>query len=234
MSVALIVQARLGSTRLPGKVLKEVLGKPLLFYLIERLKQVKQKHVIIVATTTNSIDDPIISFCQEQQILTYRGSEHDVLKRYTEAAMMAHREIPIHCIARITSDCPLIDPAVIDMAIQTFSEFIPHYDYVTNTLIRTYPQGMDVEVFSLKGLLDIDKRASDPYEREHVTPYFYRHPERYRLKNFKYVRDESKYRWTVDTLEDFEHISCILKKIYPKYPQFTLEQLLKLESDSIH
>lgn len=223
MPIEIFVQARMGSTRLPGKILKEVLGKPLLDYLVERLLQCKECSGIVILTTVHPQDDVIESFCQERNIPCFRGSEEDVLDRYYQAALVRHPE----GIVRITSDCPLIDPEVIDEAVRVFRENYPTIDYVSNSLQRTYPRGLDVEVFSFKALEAAHREAVKEEEREHVTVYLYRHPERFGLKNVAYRSDESRHRWTVDTAEDFTLVKLILEELYPKNPRFRFKDVLE-------
>lgn len=227
MKTVIINQARMTSTRLPGKVLKTVMGKPLLEYQIERLKRVKGADELVVATTVNASDEPIVELCRKLGVPYYRGSEEDVLSRYYGAAV-EHRA---DTIVRVTSDCPLIDPAVIDLVIQAYAQDAGSYDYVSNTLKRTYPRGMDTEVFSFSALKEAFSCAVLPGEREHVTLYIYKNPQKFRLHNVKYVRDESRHRWTVDTAEDFQLIEIMLSEIYPRNPLFTLEDCLKLVQD---
>ncbi|MDK2801331.1 MAG: spore coat polysaccharide biosynthesis protein SpsF [Clostridiales bacterium] len=224
MKTVIINQARMTSTRLPGKVLKEVMGKPLLEYQIERLKRTKEADEIVIATTINIEDEPIVELCKEHDIPFYRGSEEDVLSRYYEAAVLRGAEI----IVRVTSDCPIIDPRVIDKVIKTYKENTDKYDYVSNTLERTYPRGMDTEVFSFRALEEAHLNAQMLQEREHVTLYIHKRPEKFRLGSVKYIRDASRFRWTVDTEEDFILISEIIKELYPSNPFFTLEDCLEL------
>lgn len=224
MRTVIINQARMTSTRLPGKVLKEVMGKPLLEYQIERLKKVKQADDLVIATTINKSDQPIIELCKKLNINYYRGSEEDVLSRYYEAAKQYQADV----IVRVTSDCPLIDPAVIDEVINTYRENAHKYNYVSNTLERTYPRGMDTEVFSIEALKEAYDKAVLTPEREHVTLYIYSHPEKFRLFSVKYKKDESSHRWTVDTEEDFILIKTILEELYPQKPDFTMEDCLEL------
>ncbi len=214
----------MGSTRLPGKATKEVLGRPLLAYLIERLKRVKGSSTIILATTTKAADNVLINYASGMEIDSFRGSEDNVLERFYLAAKARHLDV----IVRVTADCPLVDPAVIDQVIATFVEHYPQIDYVSNTLERSYPRGMDVEVFSFKALERAYREASHVDELEHVTPYLYRHPDIFKLKSVKLDSDESKHRWTVDTGEDFELIRLLIEALYPKNPQFTLADLLKV------
>ncbi len=230
MKIGVIVQARMGSTRLPGKVFMEVLHRPLLSYLVERLRRVSGSPRIILATTTKGQDDLIINFAAGQEVLSFRGSEDNVLERFYFAAKANALDV----IVRVTSDCPLIDPAVIDQAIQLFMESQPPCDYVSNTLKRTFPRGMDVEVFSFKALEKAYTSTQDSAEQEHVTLFLYRHPELFSLKNFESPTNHSEYRWTVDTRDDFTLVEKILTTLYPQKPEFTyadLVQLMQLHPD---
>ena len=225
MKVVIISQARMTSTRLPGKVLKPVLGKPLLAYQIERLRRVKGAAEVVIATTTNAADDAIVALCEELSCAFYRGSENDVLSRYYEAAAAFEAD----AVVRVTSDCPVIDPAVIDDVIDLFRlADRKRYDYVSNTLTRSFPRGMDAEIFSFPALVEAHAKAILPYEREHVTPFFYQHPEKFALGNVAHRQDESRHRWTVDTIEDFELLERIITALYPSHPAFTLGDMLQL------
>ncbi|MHC5737313.1 cytidylyltransferase domain-containing protein [Nostoc sp.] len=224
MKTVIIVQARMTSTRLPGKVLKKVLDKPLLEYQIERLKRVNLADEIVIATTINSTDLPIIELCNRLSVPYFRGSENDVLARYHGAAKEHHADV----VVRITSDCPLIDPQVIDKVIQFYLDYRYKYDYVSNCLERSYPRGMDTEVFSFLALHQAFLEATEQPEREHVTPFINMQPERYRLTQVVYSENQSLHRWTVDTADDFELIKRIIEALYPKFPNFTLEDCLDL------
>lgn len=224
MKTVIIVQARMTSTRLPGKVLKEVLEKPLLEYQIERLKRADRVDEIVIATTTNVTDQPILDLCNRLSIPYYRGSEDDVLARYYGAAMEHNADV----IVRVTSDCPVIDPRVISSIIEFYIENRTQYDYVSNSLKRTYPRGMDTEVFSFHCLQESFREAQATAEREHVTPFIYNTPSRFRLANVAYTEDQSKYRLTVDTPEDYELIRRIIEELYPLNNKFTLEDILQL------
>ncbi|MEH2269293.1 MAG: glycosyltransferase family protein [Nostoc sp.] len=224
MKTVIIVQARMTSTRLPGKVLKKVLDKPLLEYQIERLKRVKLADEIVIATTINSTDLPIIELCNRLSVPYFRGSENDVLARYHGAAKEYHADV----VVRITSDCPLIDPQVIDKLIQFYLDYRYKYDYVSNCLERSYPRGMDTEVFSFLALHQAFLEAIEEPDREHVTPFIYMQPERYRLTQVVYSENQSLHRWTVDTADDFELIKRIIEALHPKIPKFTLEDCLDL------
>jgi spore coat polysaccharide biosynthesis protein SpsF len=226
MKVVIINQARMTSTRLPKKVLKEVLGKPLLEYQIERLRRVKLADEIVVATTINETDQPIIDLCDRLFIPTYRGSEEDVLSRYYGVAIAYQADI----IVRVTSDCPIIDPKVIDQVIQYYLDAYPKYDYVSNCLERSYPRGMDTEVFSFYTLAQAFHQATASPDREHVTPFIYRRTDVYQLGQMNYFENHSNHRWTVDTPEDFELIRKIIEALYPYKPKFSLEDCLELLS----
>lgn len=222
MRVELFVQARMGSTRLPGKVLLPVLEKPLLFYLVERLQRVTGIDACVIVTSYHPRDDVIEAYCKEHKIACFRGPEEDVLTRYYEAAKKRNPD----AIVRVTADCPLIDPEGIDAVITAYKKSDPAIDYASNCLERTYPRGMDVEIFSLKALEKAFKEAVEAQEREHVTLYFYRHPELFRLQNIRNSSDESRFRLTVDTEEDYRLIRLLIEHLYPKNPQFTLRDIL--------
>lgn len=226
MKVVIINQARMTSTRLPAKVLKQVLGKPLMEYQIERLQRVKLADKIIVATTTNNTDQPIVDLCDRLTVPYYRGSEDDVLARYHGTAIAHEADV----VVRVTSDCPVIDPQVIDQVIKFYVDSYPKYDYVSNCLERTYPCGMDTEVFAFTALDEAFHQATAQPDREHVTPSIYRQPNRYRIGQVKYSKNHSNHRWTVDTIEDFELIRKIIETLYSVKPEFTLEDCLKLLS----
>lgn len=212
------------STRLPGKVMLPVLGTPLLEYQIKRLQRVKSADAICVACTTNATDQPIVDLAIKLGVEIYRGSEEDVLARYYEAA----RTLGAEHVVRVTSDCPVIDPYEIDRVIDFYLDRQEELDYVSNALIRSYPRGLDAEIFSFAALGTAYLEAEENYEREHVTPFLYRHPERFRLANFSFELDKSDYRLTVDTLEDFDLISRIYSSLYPSNHDFTVYDILDL------
>lgn len=227
MKTVIIAQARMTSTRLPGKVLKTVLGKPLLEYQVERLQRVQLADAIVIATTTNDTDQPIVDWCDRCSIPYYRGSESDVLSRYYEAAQAHQADV----IVRVTSDCPLIDPTVTDQVIQAFHDRYSGVDYVSNCLQRSYPRGLDTEVFSFRALQESFEQATTAAEREHVTLFIDSQPDRYHLAGITHAKDESHHRWTVDTAEDFELIRRILETLYPVKPDFSWQDVLKLLAD---
>jgi spore coat polysaccharide biosynthesis protein SpsF len=226
MKVVIIVQARMTSTRLPGKILLPVLGKPLLEYQLERLRRVRNADGIVIATTVNATDEPVAAFCRANGVPCFRGSEADVLSRYAGAA----REAKAEAVVRITSDCPLIDPAVVERVI---AEFLRdgRCDYVSNVEERSYPRGMDCEIFSMAALERSDREAVDGAHREHVTLYINDHPGDFRCKGVAYATDQSRHRWTVDTPEDFALIKALLEALYPANPRFDMEACLAYLED---
>lgn len=222
--IVIILQARMGASRLPGKPLKRVLNRPLLSYQIERLKRVHLADEIVVATTVKEPDVAIAALCEGEHVPYFRGSESDVLDRYYQAAKLFKADI----VVRITGDCPLIDPQIIDKVIAYYLDYLPKYDYLSNSLVRTYPRGLDVEIFSFALLEKAMKEATLVEEREHVTPFFYTHPELFSIGNIQQEKDLSHHRWTVDTPEDLQLITKILLALYPKKSLFTTEDVLKL------
>nr|MCU0926265.1 glycosyltransferase family protein [Hydrogenophaga sp.] len=212
MKTAIIVQARMTSTRLPGKVLLPLAGEPMLTRLVERLRRVQRADGIVIATTTNTTDDAIAKLSEQLGVPCHRGSEHDVLSRYADAARLHGADV----VVRITSDCPLIDPALIDQVIAVYQE--SDCDCVSNMLPPTWPYGMAVEVFSAAALAEAHAEAGQPAEREHVTPFLYAHPERYRLRNVTSPVDLSHHRWTVDTPEDYELVRRLFEALVDTHP----------------
>jgi spore coat polysaccharide biosynthesis protein SpsF len=194
-----IIQARMSSTRLPGKVLLDLAGEPMLARVVERTRRAQTIDRVVVATTVEPEDEPIVELCRSRGWAVSRGSRDDVLDRYYEAAV-ADGADPI---VRITSDCPLLDPGVIDLVVRRLTAGV---DYASNiNPRRTYPRGLDVEAFPFAGLATAWQEACDPSSREHVTPFFYRHPERFRLALVESDRPASAdHRWSVDTPEDYE------------------------------
>lgn len=222
MKIEVYIQARMGSTRLPGKVLSPVMNRPLLSYLIERLHACRECDAYRVLTGTSPQDDPIVTFCKEMNIPYFRGSDDDVLARYQQAS----EQYSPDAIVRVTGDCPLIDPNIVDEVIRSYREGFPKWDYVSNVLERTFPRGMDVEVFSRQTLESTANHALKPSEREHVTTYIYAHPELFKLHNVASKIKLPNYRLTVDTIEDFRIVRHILEALYPQNPLFSLKEII--------
>ena len=224
MKVVAIIQARMGSTRLPGKVMKEILGKPVILWDLDRVSFSKLIDEIVVAIPYGKENDVIVDTIKEynDKIVTTRGSENDVLDRYYQAAVQTNTDV----VVRITSDCPLIDPVVVDNVIEQFLN--NDCDYCSNSLTRTYPRGLDTEVFSFKALEEAWNEATKDYEREHVTPYIIENPDKFKLLNVANDVDLSHLRWTMDTKKDYMFIEAIYKKIIPVKKIFFMGDVLDL------
>jgi spore coat polysaccharide biosynthesis protein SpsF len=218
------IEARMRSSRLPGKVLKPVLGKPMLQLMVERVQRARTIDGIVVATTELSLDDPIVELANRLNLGVFRGSEEDVLARVLGAAQAYGADV----IAETTADAPLIDPALLDKIVSDFH--LGGADFVANFPERTTPLGTEVRVFTTALLSELDRTTHDPADREHVSLHFWEHPEKYRLRN---VRTElpswaATLRLTVDTSEDLACITRIYEELYPKNPAFTLNDVLDL------
>lgn len=209
MKIVAIIQARLGSTRLPGKVLKDIGGRTMLARVVRRVRRAATLDDVIVATTTEPADSAVVEECARLGVHCFRGSELDVLDRYCQAA----KQLNADAVVRITSDCPLIDPGVIDSVVAVFRNETP--DYASNVIERTYPRGLDTEVVSMDALARAWQEARHHYERVHVTPYFYRNPELFRMRSVVADRNHSGFRWTVDTAEDLAFICSIYEALGP-------------------
>lgn len=215
-----IIQARMGSTRLPGKVLKKIMGKPMVSYMIERLSFCNSFDKTVIATTILQKDEPIVQYCLKNKILHYKGSENDVLDRYYQTA----KEFNADNIIRLTGDCPLIDPEVIDKLV---SQFIKegNLDYM-NTGV-TYPEGAGAEIVSFSALEKAWKNARLDTEREHVTVHIWSNPKDFKTKSLQHSRDLSKYRFTVDEPQDFEVAKLILLALYKENVIFHLKDIIE-------
>jgi spore coat polysaccharide biosynthesis protein SpsF len=228
MRVVAIVQARMSSTRLPGKVLLDIGGETMLARVVRRVQRAISVQQTIVAATQGVADEPIVQECERLGVEMYRGAEEDVLDRFYQAACAYEAST----VLRITSDCPLIDPGVIDQVVRAFEEAAP--DYASNVIRRTFPRGLDTEVLAFQALERAWREATKPYERFHVTPYLYQHPEQFRLlsvtwwgleavppsgapqsaaHNGQLAGDASQYRWTVDTAEDLSFVREVYRRL---------------------
>lgn len=209
MKISALIQTRMGSTRLPGKVLKDIEGKSVLWHVINRLRRSTLLNQIAVVTTTDTKDDALEHFCRIEGVDCFRGSEDDVLDRYYRAA----EQFRTDQIVRITSDCPLIDPEIVDLVIRKHLD--SKSDYTSNTLERSFPRGMDTEIFTEKALKKAHREAVEPPEREHVTPYFYRHPELFKLTALEADADcrKPELRLCVDVQEDLDLIRTVHRKL---------------------
>lgn len=209
MKINAIIQARMTSTRLPGKVLMSIHDKPLLWYVVNRLNKSKYLDKIIIATSTDYTDDPIVEFCQSEKFQFFRGDLVNVLKRYYDCA----RVFKSDTIVRITGDCPLIDINLVDQGIKIFKA--KKIDYLTNIVKRTYPRGFDFEVISMNCLTQAYNRSTEFAEKEHVTPYIWKtHSDQFNIYHLKQKNDKSFYRLTVDTKQDLELINILIEKYH--------------------
>lgn len=220
--IGAIIQARMSSTRLPGKVMMEFSGNSLLGHIIKRLSASKTLSKIIVATTVNPSDDRIQQWAEERSILCFRGSEADVLNRYFEAA----RKFDVKHIARITSDDPFKDPQVIDQVANLY--FAESLDFAYNNKPPSFAEGLDTEIFSFSALEQANKNATDPFEREHVTQHFYRNPDLFTQKNLQSPIDFSHLRWTIDTPEDMKMAQAVYAALYRPDSVFYASEILAL------
>lgn len=226
-----IIQARCGSTRFPNKVFAEIDGRPLIWHVVNRLRFAKMIDEIVVATTTDSQDDELESWCRKEKVKCFRGNENDVLNRYYQASLT----FPSDVIIRITADDPFKEPTVIDQVVQRLID--SGCDLATNNFPPTYPEGLDCEAFTFSALEKMEKGSSDEFEREHVTQYIYHNPDIFKIENVSNKIQLSSYRWTIDNEEDYDMVKAIYKKrkkghtdillmeeileILDRYPQIT-------------
>jgi spore coat polysaccharide biosynthesis protein SpsF len=207
MITVAIIQARIGSSRLPGKVLLDLAGEPMLARVVNRVRRAETIDEVVIATTTEQADDELAAVCTTRGWRFFRGSQDDVLDRYYQAAM----EYGAGLIVRITSDCPLIEPEIIDRVVHELLDSSPPADYACNFLPkRTFPRGLDVEAFGFDTLRVLWKEDQNPAWREHVTQFLHHHPERFAIRGVQNDRDLSAIRWTVDTHQDFD----LVRRIY--------------------
>jgi len=222
--IAAILQARIGSNRLPEKVLRPILGRPMLELMIERLRHCKTIDKIIVATTTSPEDDKLESLCDIWSVDCFRGAIDDVLSRYHGAARMYEVDV----IVRVTSDCPLIDPELVDEVVNLYQRNSDKYAYCSNVNPPTYPDGLDVEVFGMATLERLNDLAIESIDREHVTTYVEKHLEDFRIGNVADGINRSAFRWTVDTYDDLQFATEIYKALYRPGQIFGREEIFGL------
>lgn len=224
-SIVTVIQARMGSSRLPNKVMLSLCGKPLLLRMVERVRKAKLSGTIVIATSTNKKDDPIEELCYKEKLNCFRGHPTDLLDRHYCAA----KKFNADAVAKIPSDCPLVDPKTIDLVYKYFLD--NYFDFVSNLHPATFPDGNDVEIMSFKTLETAWKEASKDFEREHTTPYIWERPEKFKIGNIKWKtgRDYSaSHRWTIDYEEDYIFIKTIFEELYYKKSNFDLLDILHL------
>jgi spore coat polysaccharide biosynthesis protein SpsF (cytidylyltransferase family) len=220
-SAVIIIQARLGSKRLPRKSIAKIKNKPLIWYVIHRAKRVNGIKKIILATTKKKEDKVLVNIAKKSKVESFIGENNDVLDRYYKCAL-AYNADPI---IRVTGDCPLLDPILISKMLRFYSKH--NYDYVSNVLKPTYPDGLDVEIFSFNTLERIWKKAKLKSEREHVTSYIRNNLNEFRIFDYVNDKDLSSYRWTVDEKRDLEFVRKIYSLMHPK-KYFTTNEILKV------
>ena len=218
-----ILQARMSSTRLPGKVMRPILGKPMVFRQIERLSRARRIDRLVLATSVEPSDDGLAAACGEQGIAVWRGPLDDTLTRFTGAEAAFG---PAAHIVRLTADCPLADWAVIDACIDL--HLGGGFDFTSNAMRRSYPVGLDVEVMTADLLRIFDQQSSTPYRREHVTQLVYDEPDAFRCGHLVQEIDESNERWTVDTPADFAMATAVYEALLPGNPRFTSDDVRDL------
>jgi spore coat polysaccharide biosynthesis protein SpsF len=224
-----IIQARMGSSRLPGKVLLGLAGEPMLARVVNRAQRAQTIDLVVIATTTEPADDVLVALCAARGWPCFRGSQDDVLDRYYRAA----KEHEADLVVRITSDCPLIEPEIIDRVVRELHASRPPADYACNVLPhRTYPRGLDVEAFWFNTLKELWIEDENPSWREHVTQYLHHHPERFVIRGVLNDRDLSAMRWTVDTPEDFELVRLIYEAF--GHDLFSWREVLRLLGENPH
>ena len=221
MKIAAIVQARMGSTRLPNKVMKPIGGIPIIELLLTRLVRAKEVDQIIVATSVDERNLPLVGHIRKLGYTCEQGSENDVLDRYVQASKKHQADV----VVRITGDCPLVDPDLVDEVIRCFKA--ANVDYFSNTNPPTYPDGLDIEVFTFKALEQASQKTSAPFDREHVTPYL-RKPGKFKTAAMQHSQDLSALRWTVDEAADFEVIEKVFQYFHPR-TDFTWSEILTLQ-----
>ena len=221
--VGIIIQARMGSQRLPGKVMRKIKNKPILYYMLKQIKRSSLHDIIIVATSKKKENDIIRNFCKKNKINCFSGSEYNLVNRY----FLAAKKYQINTIVRLTADCPLIDPDIIDQSISKFLS--KKYDFVANTsppFKKTYPDGVDVEVFSFNLIKKVNFKCKNKNDLEHVTPFIWRKKKRFNLFRFELKNNLSKYRFTLDYKEDFLLIREILINLYKKRKKITMKSVV--------
>jgi spore coat polysaccharide biosynthesis protein SpsF len=224
-----VLQARMSSTRLPGKVMRPLAGEPMIGRQIERLRRAASLDRLVVATSTGAEDDPLAAYCEGLGAPVFRGPLDDVLGRFAAAAEAFG---PAEAVVRLTADCPLADPEVVDEVVRT--HLASGADYTSNVLPnRTFPKGLDVEAVRTEALLSAAREAADPYEREHVTPFLYRRPERFRIASVERSPSLADLRWTVDTPEDYAFVCRVYDALYAANPAFTSQDILRLSREQV-
>jgi len=214
-----VLQARMSSTRLPGKVMKEINGRPMIYWQIQRILKANRVNKLVVVTSTDSSDDPLARFLQGLPVNVHRGSLDNVFSRFIEVT----EKYPHDALVRLTGDCPLVMPELLDAMIEKF--YSENVDYLSNTLIPTFPDGLDIEIIKFGGLGKLNTFNLKPEELEHVTYGIYQRPETFKLFNFLNSSDQSLARWTVDYLEDLDFVRAIFGEFRGRETEFNYRQV---------
>jgi len=221
-NIIAIVQARVGSSRLNAKILKTLYDKALLEHIVERIKASRKVNTILIATTLAGSDDIVCELSKKMGVVFFRGSEENVLDRFYNAAKAYHADVIVRC----TADDPFKDPEIIDHAIELLLN--GQYDYCSNTIEPTYPEGLDIEVFTMSALEKTYHEARLNSEKEHVTPYIWKNPSLFKIYNFKNDADLSALRWTIDYGNDYTFAKEIYKRLYPTKKIFLMNDILNI------
>lgn len=227
MKIVVIVQARSGSSRLPGKIMKTILGRPVLMLQMERMLAARLPDSVVVATTAKPEDDEIYNYCKSKGLRVFRGHPTDLLDRHYKAGLEFGAEVAV----KIPSDCPLIDPAIIDRTLQFYMDNAEKFDFVSNLHPPTYPDGNDVEVIPMEILRNAWEEAEKKFELEHTTPYIWDNPHKFRIGNVEWETGldySMSHRFTIDYNEDYEFIKRVYEELYPENKLFRLGDILNL------
>ena len=225
--IVTVIQARTASTRLPNKVMRPLAGKPLLMRMVQRVLAAELTGKVVVATSTDPSDDAIMRLCHDAGYDCFRGSAEDLLDRH----YMAGKQFDASAVIKIPSDCPLIDPQIIDRVISYFYNHPGQFDYASNLHPATYPDGNDVEIMTMEALETAWREAKRPLEREHCTPFLWDNPQRFRIGNVKWESGldySMSHRWTIDYEEDYRFINAVYDALFPVNPVFGLDDILNL------
>ena len=227
MKIAAIIQARFGSTRLPGKALLPLGDSTVLGQVVSRARKATRLDSVWVATTTDNTDDVVCAEARRINAPCFRGSADDVLARYRDTALSAQADV----IVRITADCPLFDGLLLDRMLETFHNELRqgnHIDYFSNVIVRSFPRGLDAEIFTFSALDRAFREATRTYDREHVTPYFYNNPEFFSLYSYQGPENLARHRWTLDTPDDWTFMQRVYEELSPHGESFATEDILAL------
>jgi len=217
------IQARMGSSRLPKKIMLPILGKPVIWHIYKRLRFCKELDQICIATSTSDVDDSIEIFAKKNKISIYRGPEKDLIKRLLEAA----KKFDAEAIVRVTGDCPLVDPQIVDEIVKIFKNGLK-YEFISNTIERTFPDGLDVEIMSVEFLKELESQLMNQYDREYFVSYIMKNKTRYKCYSLKNNQDFSHMRWTLDYPKDYDFIKKIFEILFNDSTVFHMKDILQL------